>query len=298
MENEKKIISDVSTAIAQLEEKIQDLFQSDDYLNFLQKMSLLHDYSFNNVILILMQMPEASMVASYSTFQRMHRQVKKGSKSIKVLCPCKTKYTKQQSSKDENGNTVIEDVTINRTYFKFGNVFDVSQTFAIDEKGEIKSFVTPLNLNSEFLKKLILNIKNSQNIPIRYDSDLKESNKNGYYRIDSKEIYLKEDMSNLQELKTLIHELAHFYQHEHYKDLISKMTRNDLEVCAESTAFVVLRMLSDFCNLPEVDSSQYSVGYVASWSKDKTLKELKTTLSLISKISNDLFNVISSAIPK
>lgn len=140
MENEKSIISDVSTAIAQLEEKIQDLFASDDYLNFLQKMSLLHDYSFNNVILILMQMPEASMVASYSTFQRMHRQVKKGSKAIKVLCPCKTKYTKQHSSKDENGNTVIEDVTVNKTYFKFGNVFDVSQTFAIDEKGEIKSF--------------------------------------------------------------------------------------------------------------------------------------------------------------
>lgn len=290
--------NDTKLILKELEVKIQDLFKSEDYLNFLQKMSLLHDYSFNNILLILMQNPEASMIASYTTFNQMHRRVKKGSKSLKIICPCPVKKTKQVESKDNFGNTTIEEIEENRTYFRVGNVFDVSQTYPIDEQGEIKSFTTELSLDSEFLQNLILNIKKSQPIPINYDKSLKENSANGYYKIDSKEIYLKEGMSNLQELKTLVHELAHHYQHEKYKELIKDFNRNDLEVSAESTAYVVFNMLKDFYGVDAIDSSAYSVGYVASWSKTKELKELKTTLTLISKISNDLFKVISTAIPK
>ena len=290
--------NDTKLILEELEVKIQDLFKSKDYLNFLQKMSLLHDYSFNNILLILMQNPEASMIASYTTFNQMHRRVKKGSKALKIICPCPVKKTKKVESKDSNGNTTMEEIEENRTYFRVGNVFDVSQTYPIDEQGEIKSFTTELSLDSEFLQNLILNIKKSQPIPINYDKSLKENSANGYYKIDSKEIYLKEGMSNLQELKTLVHELAHHYQHEKYKELIKDFNRNDLEVSAESTAYVVFNMLKDFYGVDAIDSSAYSVGYVASWSKDKELKELKTTLTLISKISNDLFKVISTAIPK
>ena len=238
------------------------------------------------------------MIASYTTFNQMHRRVKKGSKALKIICPCPVKKTKQVESKDNFGNTTMEEIEENRTYFRVGNVFDVSQTYPIDEQGEIKSFTTELSLDSEFLQNLILNIKKSQTIPINYDKSLKENSSNGYYKIDSKEIYLKEGMSNLQELKTLIHELAHHYQHEKYKELIKDFNRNDLEVSAESTAYVVFNMLKDFYGVDAIDSSAYSVGYVASWSKTKELKELKTTLTLISKISNDLFKVISTAIPK
>lgn len=283
--------------LAELETKVQELFESKDYLNFLQKMSLLHDYSFNNILLILMQNPNASMVASYTTFNHMNRGVKKGSKALKIICPCPVKKTKQIESKDNLGNTITEEVEENRTYFRVGNVFDVSQTYPLNEQGKIPSFTNELSYDSTFLQNLILNIKKSQTIPINYDPALKENSANGYYKIDSKEIYLKEGMNNLQELKTLIHELAHHYQHEKYSNLIKDFNRNDLEVSAESTAYVVFNMLKDFYGVDIFDSSNYSVGYVASWSKTKELSELKTTLTLISKISNDLFKVISTAIP-
>lgn len=296
--NTKKSTYDVKEIVSDLEEKIQELFQSDDYLSLLQKMSLLHDYSFHNIILILLQCPKASMIASYTTFNKMHRQVLKGSKAIKILCPCTAKYKKEVANFDENGNSILQEVEEQRTYFKLGNVFDVSQTVAIDETGEIPTFTTTLSFDSDFISKLICGLKKSQTIPIMYDPKLTTDSANGYYRIDTKEIFLKEGMSNLQELKTLVHELSHHYQYEHYKDLIKDFNKHDLEVSAESTAYVVLRMLRDFYGVEEIDSSKYSIGYVAGWSKDKNLKELKTTLTLISKISNDLFKAISTAIPQ
>lgn len=288
---------DVSEIVSGLEEKVKELFLSDDYLNFLQKLSLLHDYSFNNVLLIMQQCPEASMVASFQTFNKMHRRVKKGSKAIKVLCPCPVQYKKEVTRIDEDGNKITEEVDGKRTFFKLGNVFDISQTVATDEEGEIKSFTNELHYDSDFLKQLLTRLKKSQTIPILYDDSLRNGSANGYYKVDNKEIYLKKDMSDLQELKTLVHELSHYYQHEHYKDMITGLSRNDLEVSAESSAYVVLQMIKNSFGIKEIDSSEYSVGYVASWSKDKSLKELKTTLSLISKISNDLFKEISTIIP-
>ena len=291
-------IKDPKSVLNELETKIQELFQSKDYIKFLQKMSLLHDYSFNNIILILMQKPDASMVASFATFNQMHRRVVKGSKAIKVLCPCPTKLKRKIETKDENGQVVFQETEENRLLFKFGNVFDISQTVPVDEEGVFKTcFAKELQYNSTFIQTIISNIKKSITIPIEYDSTLNGS-RNGYYKIDSKEIFIRQGMSHLQELKTLVHELAHHYQHTNYGTLIKTLDRNDLEVSAESTAYVVLKMLSDFYGVPEIDSSDYSVGYVASWSKDKTLQELKTTLTLISKISNDLFKVISTAIPQ
>ena len=288
------VYSNPKEIVAELEKKIQELFQSDDYLKFLHKMSLLHNYSFNNVILILMQMPEATMVASYSTFNKMHRYVKKGSKAIKILCPCIGK--KKKDDTDDSDDVQKNESSNNYLYFKFGNVFDVSQTEAIDESGEFKSFVTMLHYDSTFIQSIIDALKDAHSIKISYDSSLNGST-NGYYKIVEKEIYLKEGLSRLHELKTLIHELAHHYQLEYYESLVAGFNRNDLEVSAESIAYVTLTMLSNFYGLPEFDSSSYSVGYIAGWSKDKSLSELKNTLSLISNISNSLFLIISNAIP-
>lgn len=283
------ITTTVKDTIKELEGKITELFQSEKYMEYLTKMSMLHNYSYNNILLILTQYPEASMVASMQTFNKMHRKVIKGSKAIKVLCPCPVK-SKKAADKNDSSNGITEE-EITGLYFKYGNVFDISQTKATDEKGEIPSFVRELNYNSDFVKQLISILKQSIVIPVNYDTALKAGTANGYYKVDKKEIYLRKDMSDLQTLKTLIHELSHHYQHEHYQELIKSFNRNDLEVSAESSAYVVMQMLKNSYGIPELDSSDYSVGYVASWSKDKSLKELKATLTLITKISNQIFKV-------
>lgn len=289
MMKQKIITATVKDTIKELEGKVMELFQSEKYMEYLKKVSLLHNYSYSNILLILTQYPEASMVASMQTFNKMHRKVIKGSKAIKVLCPCPVKSKKAADSDDSSNGITNEEIT--GLYFKYGNVFDISQTKATDKKGEIPSFATELKYNSDFVKQLISTLKRSIVIPVNYDTALQAGTANGYYRVDEKAIYLRKNMSDLQTLKTLIHELSHHYQHENYQELIKDLGRNDLEVSAESSAYVVMQMLKNSCGIPELDSSDYSVGYVASWSKDKSLKELKATLTLITNISNQIFQM-------
>ena len=117
-----------------LEEGIQEVFQSRKYQKYLQVMSKFYNYSFNNLILIAMQKPDASLVAGYSAWQKQFgRHVKKGEKGIKILAPMfqkkkvdvnektVTEPTEGQTEETEKIEKVI-------TGFKVVSVFDVSQT--------------------------------------------------------------------------------------------------------------------------------------------------------------------------
>ena len=94
-----KIITD------QLEKGITELMNSDKYMEYLQKMSKLHNYSFRNTVLILMQHPDATMVASLTTWNKeFHRSVNKGEKGITILAPCRFKKYVDKFVYDDNGN--------------------------------------------------------------------------------------------------------------------------------------------------------------------------------------------------
>ena len=68
----------------QLEQGIQDLFNSEQYMTWLRTMSRFHDYSLNNTLLIAFQRPDATLVAGYTAWQKQFgRQVQKGEKAIR-----------------------------------------------------------------------------------------------------------------------------------------------------------------------------------------------------------------------
>ena len=76
----------------QLEAGVVAVFESDAYKAYLNCMSKFHNYSLNNTLLIALQKPDASLCASYTSWQRDHgRQVRKGEKGIKIIAPCKYK---------------------------------------------------------------------------------------------------------------------------------------------------------------------------------------------------------------
>lgn len=65
-----------------------------------------------------------------------------------------------------------------------------------------------------------------------------------------------------------------------------KRDRNVKEVEAESVAYVVC------CRLG-IDTSDYSFGYVAGWSKNKALPELKASLEVIRSTAAGMIDAIS-----
>ena len=235
--------------------------------------------------------PSASFCASYVDWnKKFNRHVNKGETGIKILVPAPKKVEVEREVTSPDGTKTTEKVEKKIMYYKTGTVFDISQT-----SGEpLPRLTKQLTYSSEELDEVVEKIFKTSKVPVSYDDSLKgEFSANGYYRIDTNEIFLKPELSSLHKLKTLIHEYSHFQQETFFKDAFKTQDRkNTKEVIAESTAYCVLQMLKYEFNFPQLDSSDYSLSYVASWSSDKELKELKSTLELISKISLDIYSWI------
>ena len=81
-------------------------------------------------------------------------------------------------------------------------------------------------------------------------------------------------MSEVQNIKTLIHEITHADLHVPEIEQSNKKDNRTREIEAESTAFVV-------SNHYGIDTSDYSFGYLASWSSSRELEELQSSLETI-----------------
>ena len=254
----------------QLEAGVTAVFESDAYKAYLKCMSKFHNYSLNNTLLIALQRPDASLVAGYQAWKKDHgRQVRKGEKGIKIIAPCK--YKIELEEKDDEGNQKVAEYT----GFKVATVFDYAQTEGPDVDGYRKLF----NALTEMCP-----------VPI-YTEDINNGAK-GYYSDADRKIVIKSDMSQLQTIKTMIHEMAH--EKLHAKEKLDKdhpVDRRTKEVEAESIAYTI-------CQHYGLDSSDYSFSYVAGWSSGKEVKELKASLERIRSAADEMITGIDKALEK
>lgn len=275
-----------------LETGIQELFESERYKAYLTTMSKFHSYSFNNTLLIAMQ--GGQLVAGYNKWRDdFHRNVKKGEKAIKILAPAPFKAKKEVQKLDaqgrpvmgKDGKPVTEVQEIQVPAFKIVSVFDVSQT-----EGEplpsigVEELTGSVERYGEFFKAL------EQTSPVSIGFEDIPGGSHGYYHLTEKRIAIQEGMSELQTLKTAIHEIAHSKLHaiDPEAPAIEQADRPDSrtrEVQAESVAYAV-------CQHYGLDTSDYSFGYVAGWSSDKDLKELKASLETIRATAHELITTI------
>ena len=275
-----------------LETGIQELFESERYKAYLTSMAKFHSYSFNNTLLIAMQ--GGQLVAGYNKWRDdFHRNVKKGEKAIKILAPAPFKAKKEVQKLDaqgrpvmgKDGKPVTEVQEIQVPAFKIVSVFDVSQT-----EGEplpsigVEELTGSVERYGEFFKAL----EQTSPVPIGFE-DI-PSGSHGYYHLTEKRIAIQEGMSELQTLKTAIHEIAHSKLHaiDPEAPAIEQADRPDSrtrEVQAESVAYAV-------CQHYGLDTSDYSFGYVAGWSSGKDLKELKASLETIRATAHELITTI------
>ena len=275
-----------------LETGIQELFESERYKAYLTSMAKFHSYSFNNTLLIAMQGGE--LVAGYNKWRdEFHRNVKKGEKGIKILAPAPFKTRKEVPKLDEYGKPVMgrdgkpltEIKEIQVPAFKIVTVFDVSQT----EGEPLPSLgVEELTGDVEKYQDLFRALEQTSPVPMAFE-DIPGSS-HGYYHLTEKRIAIQDGMSELQTLKTAIHEIAHAKLHDIDKDApaTEQADRPDSrtrEVQAESVAYAV-------CQHYGLDTSDYSFGYVAGWSSGKDLKELKASLETIRATAHELIATI------
>ena len=252
-----------------LEEGIRGFMETDAYKTYLRAVGRFHDYSVNNVLLIAMQKPDATLVAGYSTWKKhFRRNVKRGEKGIRIIAPVPVKVEKEEDRVDQFGNARREKVQATVPRFRAVTVFDVSQT-----EGEPVPDIAPAELKGSvkdygtFLKAA----EKSCGVPVCF-TDI-EGTAKGYYMTGEDRICISKNMGEVQNLKTLIHEAAHAVLHRRDNGgaLIDAKTK---EVQAESVAYAV-------CSRFGIDTSDYSFPYVTAWAGDKELKSLKDSMDTI-----------------
>ena len=278
-----------------LEQGIMQLFDSDRYKEYLRVMSKFHNYSFNNTLLIAMQKPDASLVAGFQSWKNnFKRNVVKGEKGIKILAPSPFKIKQEMEKIDPatqkpvigaDGKPVKEEKEITIPAFKVVSVFDVSQT----EGKELPDIaVDMLTGDVECFKDVFAALEKTSPVPIGFEKI--EGNSHGYYHLEEKRIALDEGMSELQTIKTAIHEIAHAKLHDidpnaPKEEQADRPDRRTREVQAESVAYAV-------CQHYGLDTSDYSFGYVAGWSSGRELDELKSSLETIRSTAAEIINSI------
>ncbi len=293
---ENKNAQQVREITDKLEQGIKELFESERFKEYLRTMSKFYNYSFNNTLLIAMQKPEATYVAGYTSWQRnFDRQVMKGEKGIKILAPAPYKAQEEREKIDPltqkpvigaDGKTVTETVEVLRPAFKVVSVFDVSQTggkelpdILVDElKGTVENY-------EAFFDAL----KQESPVPVSFE-DIPGSAKGFFSPVESR-IAIQEGMSEIQTVKTAIHEIAHAKLHAFKPDEKAapedKKDRHTKEVEAESVAYTV-------CQRYGIETSDYSFGYIAGWSSGKETKELKSSLDTIRKTAAEMIEGIDA----
>ena len=278
---------DTKALAAKMKEGVRDYFKSDTYKKYLVTMSQFHHYSPRNIQLILAQNPEATHVASFKKWKDdFDRNVNKGEKALRVLAPMTVKVKDPKTKEvllDDNGNERT------RTYFKMVPVFDVSQTTG----KELPKPVYDLEGTYEDYGNLYKSAKavsEANGVPIQFKENL--GGPQGLYSRQDNTITILKGMSEQQTLKTIFHEMAHSELHNVEKLLETPLKRSTRELQAESVAFVVASHYG-------LDTSDYTFGYLASWSQDKVgLSDLEGQIKIVQKEADSLISRIDETLEK
>lgn len=292
---------DIKNILTDLKKQAINSFSSEsDLKKFLDNMVNFNNYSLNNQYLIWLQKPDSKYVTSFNAFSKMGYYINKGEKGIKILFPVFLKFIKVdtndsqfkikpiyllteeelQKLKDKEDNSVTF-YKEKATYFKVGNVFDVSQTTMPFE--EIDSSLNPIleDSRADGITDIFIKAIYKDGIKVKYE-DI-DSGAKGYCDFDNKTIVVKKNLSDLMRLKVIIHEYAHSLAHTHLKDNNKEYQehREQYESEAEAIAYVVSKYLG-------LDTKNYSMTYLYSWSKNKDFKELDDSFETISRFSNKI----------
>lgn len=272
-----------------LEDGVRGVRDSAEFKALLKTMAKFPRYSLNNCILIGMQRPDATLCQSYGGWKKMGRYVKKGEKGIRVIAPAPYTIEKEVDKLDDNGKVILDKdgepvkvkQELNLMSYKVESTFDISQT---DGKELPRVGIDELEGSVDKYQLLMDALKNISPVPIGFE--VIESGAKGYYHVADKRIAIQSGMSELQTLKTALHEISHAVLHA---DASANISKNRKELEAEGCAAVVLNYMG-------YDTSEYSFPYLASYSTDDSLKELKASLDTIRKTSGSFIRSIDQKV--
>ena len=263
----------VDAVMKQLKAGVEDIQESYQFRLFLTTMSKFHDYSIGNTILIMIQRPAATHVAGFNTWKDLGRWVKRGERGIAILAPVMPPKPKpEQKAPEEEEEIEIEPQPV---YFKVVYIFDIAQT----EGKPLPEFEVP-TLTGEVNEELFARLKalmQQRGVSVSFESRPHlDPGIKGQFTAPN-QIWVRPEEPPAQQLKTLLHESAHYYSAG-----VFRIPRADAETIAESAAYVVGAHYG-------FDTGIRSFPYVALWARDK--KVLERNLGDIRKVATTILEL-------
>lgn len=233
---------------AQLAASVAELTSSEGWRRMLEVAARFHRYSPNNVLLITIQRPEATLISGYRAWQQLGRNVIRGERGIAIMAPMVGRGTKEpDETQGGDPSRVVHG-------FRVAHVFDISQT-----EGKPIPHSQPTLLAGGSPAGL-WEMLADQVQAAGFSLDRGEcGGANGVTDHLNRTVRVRADVSPAQATKTLAHELAHVMLHGPPEPPALPRPRDVAEVEAESVAHVVTAA----AGLP---TATYSVPYVAGWS--------------------------------
>ncbi|MDD5511670.1 MAG: ArdC family protein [Dehalococcoidales bacterium] len=272
----------IDAVMAQLKAGVEGIVDSYQFRLFLNTMAKFHDYSIGNQILIMLQKPDATRVAGYNTWKDMERWVKPGEKGIAILAPvmppratcaeCDARIPRGARYCPKCGAAVDIEGEVSPRFFKVVHVFDLGQT----EGKPLPEFEVPVltGEKNEALFNRLLALMERSGVTVSFESrPYQDPGIKGQY-LPPSQIWVRPEEHGAQQLKTLLHEVAHYYS-----EGVLRMPRQDAETIAESAAYVVGAHYG-------FDTGVRSFPYVALWSRDK--KTLDQNLNAIRRVATTM----------
>jgi hypothetical protein len=256
----------VNELYGKLKEGVKGFYSTDTFKDYLKFQANFHHYTWNNMMLIFLQNPDASRVAGFEDWKKVGRHPLLGSKGLKILAPSYKKVRNVKTGIDEQ----------KLVGFHQTSVFDVSQTGG----AELPTLTKELTMDTPTLKTFYGTLKAVCPVPME-EVTIKDGSK-GYYMPSTDSIGIKKGMATLQKCKTLVHEMVHAILH---KD--SNKSSQLKEVEAEGTAFVVLSYFG-------FDTSEYSFNYVGGWNGSVEAETIQIAGNIIQKTAKQLIEMIES----
>lgn len=258
--------------IEELNAGVKQLFTSKKWKDYLSFLSRFHSYSVNNTIAIYLQRPDASLVCSYTDWKKHNRIVTHGQKGIKIICP----HTYEVQHEDGT--------THQQVGFHLGYCFDVSQT-----EGEPlpESPCTPVDAEIADGQSVLDMLQRIAPCAVVFEEF--DGNANGFFNNSENRIVVKPSLSEAMRIRCLLHEIAHAWLDNKFSS-DKETDQRTREVRAESVSYCVSKYLG-------LDTSDYSFGYVANWSKSQALDELKASITAITKTADRIIRDIEKCQP-
>ncbi len=190
-----------------------------------------------------------------------------------------------------DGNIIIDEKTVEIPLFKPVKVFSADQT----EGKPLPSLAAGLTGDVQQYEAFMEALHRTSPMPISFGA--LDQNTDGLCNHAKQTITIREGMSQVQTVCAAVHEIGHAVLHDREKNRVSAAAgntdkeppkakdENTMEVEAESVSYAV-------CQYYGIDTSANSMGYIAGWSKDKSLPELKASLDTITKTVNGLITTI------